>query len=55
MRPISLYWFNAQQQRSTVRPQKCGCYYVKFRAESNGLALFFEKQHIVAKKLLKVK
>ena len=52
---ILLYWFGAQQQTSTFRPQKCGCFYVKFSAESNELGLIFQKQQEVAKKWLKLK
>ena len=55
MPPVSLYWFAAQQQTSTVRPQKYGCFYVKFSAESNGFGLFFLKQQEVAKKWLRRK
>ena len=36
----SLDWFPAQQQTSTLRPQNCGYFYVKFSVESNGLGLF---------------
>ena len=43
MQSISLYWFDAQQQISTLRPQNCGCFYVKFSTESNGLGLFLKK------------
>ena len=37
---MSLYWFAAQQQTSTVRPQKYNLFYVKFSAQSNGFGLF---------------
>ena len=43
MPPISLYWFAAQKQTSTLRPRKYDCFYVKFSAESNGFGLFFLK------------
>ena len=39
MSSISLYWFAAHQETSTVRPQKCGLFYVKFSAQSNGFGL----------------
>ena len=55
MPPISLYWFAAQQQTSTLRRQLYGCFKVKFGGESNGLGLFFLKQQEVAKKGLQLK
>ena len=39
MPPISLYWFAAQQQTSALRPEKYGCFYVKFSAEFNRFGL----------------
>ena len=36
---IFLYWFAAQQQISALRPEKYGCFYVKFSAEFNGFGL----------------
>ena len=39
MPSILLYWFAGHQQTSTVRPQKCGLFYVKFSAQSNGFGL----------------
>ena len=39
MSPILMYWFDAQQQTCTLRPQNCGCFYLKFSAQSNGLGL----------------
>ena len=44
MQVISLYWFAAQQQASTLRRQKTGLLYVKFNAEINELSLFFKKK-----------
>ena len=41
MQAISLYWFAAQQQLSTVRRQNSALFYVKFNAEFNELSLFF--------------
>ena len=58
MQVISLYWFAAQQQASTLRRQKTGLLYVKFNAEINELSLFLKKkkkQQKVAKKWLKLK
>ena len=55
MPPISLYWFAAQHQTSTPRPQKYGCYDVKLSAESNELGILFKKQQEVAKKWLELK
>ena len=54
MQPISLYWFAAQQQTSTLRGQKCDLFYVKFSAKFNELSLFFKKQQEVAEKWLKL-
>ena len=41
MQAISLYWFAAHQQTSTLRQQKFGLFYVEFSAEFNELNLFF--------------
>ena len=41
MLQISLYWFAAQQQFTTLRPQNCSYFYVKFSGKSIGLVLFF--------------
>ena len=41
MQAISLHWFAAQQQTTTIRRQKRGLLYVKFSAEFNELSLFF--------------
>ena len=41
MPEISLYWFAAQQQGTTLRLQNCHYFYVKFSAESIGLGPFF--------------
>ena len=51
MPPIS----QQQPQTSTLKPQKSGCFYVKFSPEFNELGLFFVKQPEVAKKWLKLK
>ena len=51
---ISLYWFAAQQQTSTLRRQEIVFFYVKFHAEFNGLSIFFLKQQEVAKKCQKM-
>ena len=48
MQAISLYWFAAQQQISTIRRQKSTLFYVKFRAEFNEL----NKEQEVAKNWL---
>ena len=50
-----MYWFVAQQQTCTLRPQKYGSFYVKFSAEFNGCGLFFQKQKEVAIKWIKRK
>ena len=55
MPPILMYWFAAQQQTCTLRPQKYGSFYVKFSAEFNGCGLFFQKQKEVAIKWIKRK
>ena len=55
MPPILLDWFDVQQQTSTLRPQNCGCFYVKFSAESNGHGIFFSKEEEVANKMAKTK
>ena len=55
MLPISLYWFAAQQQSSTLRLQNCACFYIKFNAESNGLGLFFLKRTRSGQKIAKTK
>ena len=44
MQAISLYWFAAQQQTSTLRRQKIGLFYAKFNAEFNG-SVFFSKSN----------
>ena len=41
MPQILLQWFVAEQQSTTLWLQNCRNFYVKFSAESNGLALFF--------------
>ena len=41
MPPVSVDWFAAQQETNAIRPQKFGCFYVKFSGESNGFNLFF--------------
>ena len=43
MQTISLYWFAAQQQTSTLTRQKSGFFYAKFSAEFNEISLFFLK------------
>ena len=50
-----LYWFAAQQQTSTSRPQKLDLFYPKFSAEFNKLSLKFYKQQEGTKKWLKLK
>ena len=55
MPPLSLHWFAAQQQTSTVRRQKYGCFCVKFSAESNGFSLFFLKTTGSYQKMAKTK
>ena len=40
MQAISLYWFVAQQQTSTLRLEKIGLFDVKFSADFNELGLF---------------
>ena len=35
MQAISLYWFPAKQQTSTLRRQNIGLFYVKFNAQFN--------------------
>ena len=39
MKPITLYWFDAQQQTITLKRQKFGIFSVKFSAEFNELFL----------------
>ena len=41
MQAISLYWFAAHQQTSTLRRQKTGSFYVKFSAEFNEFSFVF--------------
>ena len=41
MQAISLYWFAAQLQTSTLAQQKLGSFYAKFSAEFNEISLFF--------------
>ena len=41
---ILLYWFAAQEQTTTLRPQSFSYFYVKFSAESNGLVFFSNKE-----------
>ena len=55
MPPISLYWFAAQQQTSTVRPQKYGRFYVKFSAQSNEFVLFSLNRSGSGQKMAKTK
>ena len=43
MQTISLYWFAAQQQTSTLARQKSRFFYAKFSAEFNEISLFFLK------------
>ena len=40
MQAISLYWFAAQQQTSTLTRQKFGFFYTNFTAEFNEISLF---------------
>ena len=42
MQAISLYWFAAQQQTSTLTRQKCGFFYLKFSAEFNEISFFLK-------------
>ena len=51
MRPISLYWFAAQQQTITLRPQNSRYFYVKFSAKSNGLGLFILTRKVSGQKM----
>ena len=55
MQAISLYWFAAQQQTSTLAQQKFGLFFAKFRAEFNEISLFFSKQQEGVEKWLKLK
>ena len=41
MQAISLYWFAAQQQSSTLTWQKFGFFNAKFSAEFEEVGLFF--------------
>ena len=43
MQAVSLYWFAAQQQTSTLRRQKIDFFDVKFNANFNELSIFFLK------------
>ena len=51
MPPISLYWFAAQQQTTTLRPENCRYFYEKFCPESNGLGLFFWTRKVTDQKM----
>ena len=51
MPPISLYWFATQQQTTTLWPQNCPYFYVKFSAESSGLGFFFLRRKVSGKKM----
>ena len=55
MLAISLYWFAAQQQTSTLTTQKCGFFYAKFSAELNKISLFFLKATGRGRKMAKTK
>ena len=41
MQAISLDWFAAQQQTSTLTQKKFGFFYAKFGSEFNEISLFF--------------
>ena len=45
---ISMYWFAAQQQTSTLRRQKSRSIYSKFSAELSELTASFQNLHEVA-------
>ena len=53
MLQISLDWFAAQRQTTTLRAQYCHYFRVKFSVESIGLGLFFLPEKEEAKKWLK--
>ena len=55
MQTISLYWFLAQQQTSTLRRQKIDLFYVKLNAEFNEVSLFFLKTTESYQKMTKTK
>ena len=55
MQAISLYWFAAQQQTSTLTRQRFGFFCAKFSAEFNEISLFFLKQQEEVEKSLKLK
>ena len=41
---ISLYWFAAQQQTTTLSPENFHYFYIKVSGESNGLGFFSNKK-----------
>ena len=41
---ISVYTFRWHQQSTTLRPQNCDYFYLKFCAEYNALGLFFQQE-----------
>ena len=43
MKVISLYWFAAQQQTSTLTQQKLTLFYPKFSVEFNEFSLIVQK------------
>ena len=49
-----LYWFAAQQQTSTSRPQKFDLFYPKFSPDLNEVSRAFQNQQEEAKKCLKL-
>ena len=53
MKPITLYWFDAQQQTITLKRQKFDMFSVKFSAEFN--ELFFIKATGRGQKMTKTK
>ena len=55
MQAISMYWFAAEQQRSTSSRQKFNFFYLKFSSKFNKLSLKFQKTTANFQKLIKTK
>ena len=55
MKAVSLYWFPAQQQTSTLRRKKNDFFDVKFNANFKELSVFFLRQQEGAKRWLELK
>ena len=54
-REVLLYWFDVKQRTSSLRRQKCACFYSKFNALLDELTLDFCKSKELVQKLKKLK